>query len=284
MGFEFKMNGDWFPETPETFEELQSLACEEPEIWEAICDSAQNDWGHVLQQLRVISATDRAVLLEAAFPTSPNTRWSSAQKILEARNEDLQSVWMLEFVGSERTKSLSESVMGTKSAPEASGIGQQNSAETPSIPNSAKRIQTHIPIEISIEGAEALPKHDTYSAVIKGLFSLCRGNANENSANAYLDGVHIGSIDIRNGILSVKGATTQGEHTIKLVGADVYIPVRWCSVRRPLFSFEKKFCVPECKNYLCRMKIMITHHNGNSVDYGPWDSVEVDCQTFVTTS
>ena len=92
MGFEFKMNGDWFPETPETFAELQALAKEEPEIWEAMCDPLQNDWTNMLGQLHDNGAAAYAEALTMSFPKSPGTCWRIALKLLVASEAELPTV------------------------------------------------------------------------------------------------------------------------------------------------------------------------------------------------
>lgn len=136
-------------------------------------------------------------------------------------------------------------------------------------------------MEISIVGAERSLTPAASSTIVKGLLALIN-RRKDDFADVYLDGVHIGSVNIRDGSFSVEKMGTPGEHTIKLVGADVYSPARGYRVLQPLFSFEKKFCIPECERFRCHLRAMIIHHEGNHVDFGPWDEVKIDCQTFVT--
>ena len=91
MGIEFKMNGEWFPETPETFAELQSLACDEPEIWEAICDPGQNDWCFFLEQLKMSGETKRCELLSRAYSETQGRNKQLLQRILRIDGLDIES-------------------------------------------------------------------------------------------------------------------------------------------------------------------------------------------------
>ena len=91
MGIEFKMNGEWFPETPETFAELQSLARGEPEIWEAICDPRQNDWHCFLRQVEECGEANRVRLLEQIYHDSPNACSGLLMRILKADEAELRS-------------------------------------------------------------------------------------------------------------------------------------------------------------------------------------------------
>ena len=91
MGIEFKMNGEWFPETPETFAEPQSLARGEPEIWEAICDPRQNDWHFFLHQVEECGEENRVRLLEQICHDAPNVCDGLLMRILKADEAELRS-------------------------------------------------------------------------------------------------------------------------------------------------------------------------------------------------
>ena len=91
MGIEFEMNGEWFPETPETFAELQALAEDEPEIWEAICDPGQNNWRFFLHQVEACGEEDRVRLLERICHDAPNACGGLLMRILKADETELRS-------------------------------------------------------------------------------------------------------------------------------------------------------------------------------------------------
>ncbi len=104
MGFEFKMSGDWFPETPETFAELQSLAHDEPEIWDAICDPRQNDWRQFLEHVEKCGEEYRVGLLEQICHDAPNACGGLLMRILKADEAELRSEGLKKEINQEEEK------------------------------------------------------------------------------------------------------------------------------------------------------------------------------------
>ena len=104
MSIEFKMNGEWFPETPETFAELQSLVHDEPEIWEAICDPRQNDWHFFLHQVEECGEENRVRLLEQICHDAPNVCDGLLMRILKADEAELRSEELKKEIDQEEEK------------------------------------------------------------------------------------------------------------------------------------------------------------------------------------